>query len=528
MTDFATLGLDPKIVAGLTELGYEEPTPIQRAAIPPLLAGRDVLGQAATGTGKTAAFSLPLLQGIRALDKAKRSGPSALILTPTRELAVQVAEALTTYGRGLGVTVLPVYGGADMRQQLRALSRGIDIVVATPGRAVDHIRRKSLALKNVRMVVLDEADEMLDMGFAEDLEAILSETPADRQTALFSATMASRVGAVAKRHLKDPVHVTIARDAGPAGAPPLVRQVAYIVPRAYKIATLGRVLDIERPTSALIFCRTRTEVDELNDALRARGSRTEALHGGMSQIQRDRVMKQFRANTIDLLIATDVAARGLDIAHLSCVVNYDVPTSPEAYVHRIGRTGRAGREGLAVTLAEPREQSYLRTIERSIKQKIEIATVPTVNDLRARRLDVTRAAIQQVLLGGGLDAFRAVVNSLVDGKFTAADVAAAALKAAHEARGNTAETETEIPVFDTTDRGASKKHGKSFKHKSPTPHGKSAAPHGKPAKAGKPEKHKRTREYGYFEARPGGKRASSERPHKASKARRFAYNRSDV
>ena len=459
-TGFATLGLDPRIVAVLTELGYEEPTPIQREAVPPLLTGRDLLGQAATGTGKTAAFALPLLQRVAAVDRAERGRVSALVLAPTRELAAQVAEAIRKYGRGFGVTVLPIYGGADMRQQLRALARPVDVVVATPGRAVDHIRRRSLVLQDVRMVVLDEADEMLDMGFAEDLELILGATPPDRQTALFSATMAPRIGAIAERHLRTPVRITIARDTVPPGSIPRVRQTAYIVPRAHKTETLGRVLELERPPSVLIFCRTRTEVEELTETLRARGHRTEALHGGMSQEQRDRVMKHFRANTIQLLVATDVAARGLNVEHLACVVNYDVPTSPEAYVHRIGRTGRAGRGGVAVTLAEPRERNYLRTLERSTKQTIEVGTVPTVADLRAHRLGLTRTVIRELLQDSDLDTFRAVADSLVEGTVGARDVAAAAIKAMHEARIGATGSDVDIPVDHPRDDDRPRRPGK--------------------------------------------------------------------
>src|SRR6478609_2888477 len=342
---FVALGLEAPLLATLETLGYEEPTPIQREAIPPLLAGRDVLGQAATGTGKTAAFALPLLHRVTP-DADARSRTTALILVPTRELAMQVAEAVHKYGKSMGVRALPIYGGAAMEAQLRMLKHGVDVVVATPGRALDHIRRKTLRLDGVRTVILDEADEMLDMGFAEDLEAILEATPAERQTALFSATLPPRIAEIANNHLKDPVRVRIDREIVPAGSAPRVRQVAYIV---------GRALDVENPTSAIVFCRTRTEVDELTESLNGRGYRAEALHGGLSQEQRDRVMKKFRANTADLLIATDVAARGLDVEHVSHVVNYDVPTSAEAYVHRIGRTGRAGREGVAITLAEPRE-----------------------------------------------------------------------------------------------------------------------------------------------------------------------------
>ena len=329
---FSALGLDPRIVSALLALGYEEPTPVQREAIPPLLAGRDVLGQAATGTGKTAAFALPLLHILTPTADAKdRLG--ALILVPTRELAMQVAEAVHKYGKAMGITAVPIYGGSPMETQLRALKRGVDVVVATPGRALDHIRRKSLRLSSIKVVILDEADEMLDMGFAEDLEAILNETPKERQTALFSATLPPRIAEIANKHLKNPVRVRIDREVVPAGTAPRVRQVAYVVGRAHKMATLGRVLDVENPTSAIVFCRTRTEVDELCESLNGRGYRAEALHGGLSQEQRDRVMKKFRANTADLLIATDVAARGLDVELVSHVVNYDVPTSAEAYVH---------------------------------------------------------------------------------------------------------------------------------------------------------------------------------------------------
>lgn len=444
---FSALGLDPAIVTSLSALGYEEPTPIQTETIPALISGKDVLGQAATGTGKTAAFSLPILQRLREAQRKRGDGPYALILTPTRELAMQVAEAIHKYGKAMGVSVLPVYGGAAMTQQLKALKRGVDIVVATPGRALDHIRRSSLHLGAVRTVVLDEADEMLDMGFAEDLEAILSETPADRQTALFSATIAPRIAAIANKHLTNPVRVTIARDKAKSGSVPRVRQMAYIVPRAHKMTTLGRVLDMENPKSALVFCRTRTEVDQVTETLNSRGYRAEALHGGMSQEQRDRVMKKFRANTADLLVATDVAARGLDIGHLSHVFNYDVPTSPDAYVHRIGRTGRAGREGVAVTLAEPREHRFLRNIENITKQKIEIATVPTVADMRQRRVELTRATLQEILIGDHLDEYRGVVESLADGGYDLMDIAAAAVKMAHEASGNDKhDTDEEIPV----------------------------------------------------------------------------------
>ncbi len=439
---FAALGLDPRLAKALADLGYEEPTPVQSAAIPPLLEGHDLLGMAATGTGKTAAFALPMLHRIAQRER-RTGGPLALVLVPTRELAMQVAEAVHKYGKSLGVTSLAIYGGAPMQAQLRALARGVDVVVATPGRALDHLQRRSMSLASVETVVLDEADEMLDMGFAEDLDAILSSAPAERQTALFSATLPPRIADIAATHLREPVRVKIDREVVPAGAAPRVSQTAYIVPRSHKPAALGRVLDIEEPTSAIVFCRTRGEVDELCESLNARGYRAAGLHGGLSQEQRDRVMKGFRSGTTDLLVATDVAARGLDVDHLSHVVNYDVPSAAESYVHRIGRTGRAGRTGVAITFAEPREHRLLRNIERLTKQKIAIAAVPTAADLRARKLERIGEAVREVLAGGGFETGRAVVEQLAQ-EFDIMDIAAAgivALSQAHKA----ASDEADIP-----------------------------------------------------------------------------------
>ncbi len=440
-TSFADLALLPELLAALSALGYEEPTPIQREAIPPLLRGRDLVGQAATGTGKTAAFALPVLQRMR----RDRPGvdPMGLVLVPTRELAVQVCEAIHRYGRDLGARVLPIYGGQPIGRQLRALERGVDVVVATPGRALDHIARRTLRLDGLEVVVLDEADEMFDMGFAEDIEAVLQQTPAGRQTVLFSATMPPRVDGMTRRHLRDPVRIQIGRAAEGTGAAPLVRQSAYVVARAHKPATLGRVLDVEAPGAALVFCRTRDEVDQLTETLNARGYRAEALHGGMNQEQRDRVMGRLRSGTADLLVATDVAARGLDIEHLTHVVNYDVPSAPDAYVHRIGRVGRAGREGVAITLAEPREHRMLKTIERVTKQRITVEKVPTVADLRTRRLELTRAALHESILEDDLEPFRVVVETLAD-EFDVIEVALAAVKLVHDASGAAADEE-EIP-----------------------------------------------------------------------------------
>jgi ATP-dependent RNA helicase DeaD len=428
---FAALGLDPQIVAALTVLGYEEPTPIQRETIPPLIEGRDLLGQAATGTGKTAAFALPILQ--RIVNEGRGEGPTALVLVPTRELAMQVSEAIHRYGKALGVRVVPIYGGQPIGRQLHALRAGVDVVIATPGRALDHLRRGSLQLGAVRVVVLDEADEMLDMGFAEDIEAVLESTSREkRQTVLFSATMPPRIEAIAKRNQRDPIRIRIAKPVAVAGESPRVRQEAYLVKREAKMVVLARVLDLESPAAALIFCRTRTEVDSLAETLNARGYPSEALHGGMTQEQRDRVMKRVRAGTAELLIATDVAARGLDIDRLTHVVNYDLPNAPEAYVHRIGRVGRAGREGVAITFVEPREHHLLRNIERITKQKIEVAKVPTVADLQARRLELTQAALREAIAAEDKEQYRVVVDALSD-EFDLVEIALAAVKLYHQA-----------------------------------------------------------------------------------------------
>jgi ATP-dependent RNA helicase DeaD len=479
---FESLGITREIAETLTSLGYEEPTPIQRDAIPPFLAGRDLVGQAATGTGKTAAFALPIIEMLRTDGERGRGKRNvrALVLVPTRELAMQVAEAIHKYGRSAGARVLPIYGGQSIHQQLVVLRRGVDVVVATPGRALDHIRRKTLDLSSLRTVVLDEADEMLDMGFAEDLDAILEAAPAERQTALFSATLAPRIRAIAKRHLTDPVSLKIEGEKVEAGKVPRVKQVAYMVQRQQKPAALGRILDIENPASAIIFCRTRTEVDELTETMNARGYRAEAIHGGLSQEQRDRVMRRFREGGVDLLIATDVAARGLDIGHLSHVVNFDVPAAPDAYVHRIGRTGRAGREGTAITLAEPRESRMLQNIERHTRQKIRIEPVPSVLDLRARQLEATQSAVRQAIEDGGLEKYRALVESLGE-DFDVIEIGAAAIKLVHEAGGRGSDREEEIAVVQQP-REAPGRH-REKPSKSSAPSGKAPRPRaGKGAK----------------------------------------------
>jgi ATP-dependent RNA helicase DeaD len=445
MTTFADLGVTPALVEALTALGYEEPTPIQRQAIPPLLAGHDLLGQAATGTGKTAAFALPLLQRLPPEPPAPNR-PSLLVLVPTRELAMQVAEAFHRYGRAVEARTVPIYGGQSFSQQITVLRRGVHVVVATPGRALDHLRRGTLDLGGLQAVVLDEADEMLDMGFADELEGILEAAPAERQTALFSATMAPRIAKIADRHLREPVRVLVAREATPEGELPKVRQVAYVVSRGQKLQALGLVLDLEAPTLALVFCRTRLEVDSLAENLGGHGYQVQSLHGGMTQEQRDRVMKRTRGGNVDVLVATDVAARGLDIERITHVVNYDVPESPQTYVHRIGRTGRAGREGVAITFAEPREHRLLKSIEQLTRQRIPVERVPTVLDVRAKQLELTRAALREALVAGELEPYRVVVEALA-AEFDVMDVAAAAVQLAHAASdgGTTADVSGAVP-----------------------------------------------------------------------------------
>ncbi|TAK17111.1 MAG: DEAD/DEAH box helicase [Acidobacteria bacterium] len=449
---FASLELSPSLVAAVSALGYEEPTPIQREAIPVLLSGRDLVGQAGTGTGKTAAFALPLLNRLLAEKPHAKAGKDAarfppvraLVLVPTRELAMQVAEAIHKYSKGTQLTVVPCYGGAPMDQQIRALMRGASVVVATPGRAIDHLKRKTLDLSQLSMLVLDEADEMLDMGFAEDLETIIGATPETRQTALFAATMAPRIAAIANQHLRQPARVTIAREKRAAGKLPQIRQVAYIVARAQKIEAFGRVLEFENPKSAIVFCRTRVEVDELTDTLKSHGYSAQAIHGGMEQRQRDKVMGLFRAGKCDMLIATDVAARGLDIEHVSHVINYDPPNAPEVYVHRIGRTGRAGREGVAITFADHRERRFLRNIENLTKQPIEMLPLPTASDLKARRLETTRAALKERIEAGGLDEEKKFIQSLTH-DFDVAEIAAAAIALAFASEPDVPEIEIPEP-----------------------------------------------------------------------------------
>src|SRR5438132_2504241 len=417
---FAALGLSETALRAVAAAGFEAPTPIQERAIPVMMAGRDLVAQAQTGTGKTAAFALPMSEWI----DPDRPVPQALVLAPTRELAIQVAEAIYTLGRHRGLRALPIYGGQPIDRQLRSLRRGVHVIVGTPGRLLDHLRRGTLDLSAVRLVVLDEADEMLAMGFIEDVEAILQELPTERQTALYSATIPPPIAALSRKYLKNPQRVTIEAAQRTVS---LTRQTYYEVMPAHKVDALARILDMETPGSTIVFCRTRREVDELGEALRARGYTAESLHGEMGQPERDRVMRRFREGQADLLIATDVAARGLDIESVTHVVNYDIPWDADAYIHRIGRTGRAGRAGEAITLISPRERRQLYLIERGTGVRIKPMRLPTPADIAARRRELFKQSILDRVEGGGLEEFLLTVEELSE-EHDPAEVAAAALK----------------------------------------------------------------------------------------------------
>jgi ATP-dependent RNA helicase DeaD len=417
---FETLGLQPDLLRAVLDVGYEEPTPIQALTIPALLKGQDVVAQAQTGTGKTAAFALPILQ----LIDTSKNDVQALILLPTRELAIQVAQATHLLGKHRRVAVLPVYGGQPIVRQLRGLQQGAHIVVGTPGRIMDHIRRETLKLENVRVLVLDEADEMLNMGFLEDIEFILEQLPKERQTALFSATIPPRIRDLSRRYLRQAVNIAIEREAVTV---PLINQTYYEVPQRAKLDALCRILDVETPASAIIFCARKSDVDDLVEHMQGRGYKAEAIHGDLNQVQRDRVMRAFREGKTEILVATDVAARGLDIPQVSHVINYHIPWDPESYVHRIGRTGRAGREGTAITLISPREYRQLKLIEHLIGKKIRATRLPSQSDVEARRRSLLIEQLRTAIEEGGLEQYRDAAEALSE-DFDPIDVAAAALK----------------------------------------------------------------------------------------------------
>lgn len=420
---FAQLGLSEPVMQAVTAIGYETPSPIQAATIPAMLEGRDVLGQAQTGTGKTAAFALPVLSNID-LQQIK---PQALVLAPTRELAIQVAEAFQSYSSKIpGFRVLPVYGGQPYGQQLSALRRGVHIVVGTPGRVIDHLDRSTLDLSELKTLVLDEADEMLRMGFIDDVEAVLKKLPAKRQVALFSATMPPQIRRIAQTYLQDPVEVTIAAKTTTSAN---IRQRYWWVSGMHKLDALTRILEVEPFDAMIIFARTKAGTEELAGKLQARGLAAAAINGDMQQAQRERTIAMLKEGKLDILVATDVAARGLDVERISHVLNYDIPYDTESYVHRIGRTGRAGRSGEAILFATPREKGMLRQIERATRQPIEEMQLPSVEAVNDTRVSKFTARISETLGQGGLDFYRQLLERFeTEQNVPAIDVAAALAK----------------------------------------------------------------------------------------------------
>lgn len=422
-TEFSELNLRPQLLQAVSELGYTQPTPIQIGVIPAMLAGHDIVGQAQTGTGKTAAFALPILHNLT----DDQAALQALIVTPTRELALQVAKAISDYGRHQKVRVLAVYGGQPYGQQIYRLKKGVDIVVGTPGRLIDLMERKVLALGGLRTLVLDEADEMLSMGFIEDVETILKETPGSRQTALFSATLPPEIRRLAGQYLREPQNVTIQRPQLTVAA---IEQRYYLVNEPDKLAALTRLFETENITSALIFARTRAGTGELANELAVRGFPAEALNGDLSQDAREQVLNRFRNRQITVLVATDVAARGLDIDDISHVFNYDLPLDSEVYVHRIGRTGRAGKTGVALTLVTPREKYRLQQIERFTRQTITPAKLPTAEMIQANRENQLKEKMNVWLRRGRCTQEKQLVQEWVAEGYDVVDIAAAALKLA--------------------------------------------------------------------------------------------------
>ena len=419
--NFGDLVLEKRVVAALKDMGFEEPSPIQQQAVPPLLEGKDIIGQAQTGTGKTAAFGIPIVQGIE-----EHRHIQALIMSPTRELAIQVAEEIGKIGRTKRIRAVPVYGGQPIDRQIRALKSGVQVVIGTPGRLLDHIHRGTIKLDHVRYLVLDEADEMLDMGFIEDMEEILLHVPAERQTMLFSATMPRPILSLTKKYMRAPQMVTVSK--GDITVP-LIDQ--YYFETRDKVEGVSRLLDAGIEGKCIIFCRTKRGVDDLAASLCSRGYIAEGLHGDLSQTQRDRVMKKFKQGRLDILIATDVAARGLDIDNVQYVINFDVPQDPESYVHRIGRTGRAGNSGVALTFILPREFRQLKLIERVAKTRIRRRELPTTSDVLEHQREQIISKMQALLEMANFSDYMPVVTALSK-EYEVEEIAAAALKLMQE------------------------------------------------------------------------------------------------
>ena len=461
MNAFERFGLEPELLQAISEMGFEEPTPIQEKAIPVALAGRDMIGQAQTGTGKTAAFGIPMLSRI----SPQEDRIVALVLAPTRELAIQVAEELGKLGRPKGIRTLAIYGGQSIELQIRSLRRRPQIIIGTPGRLLDHINRKTIRLDDVRMVVLDEADEMLDMGFMDDIQAILSLVPPQRQTLLFSATMPPNIQKLAEQFLRDPEHISVVPKQVSA---PSVRQFYLEVQERMKFEALCRLLDMEPPELAIIFGRTKRRVAELTEALIKRGYAADGLHGDLSQHQRDTVMRKFREGSIDLLVATDVAARGLDISGVSHVINFDVPQDPENYVHRIGRTGRAGSEGTSWTFVTPREMDHLRFIEKVTRHRIARKPLPTLAEAIEGKQRVIAERLLETLRNGGEEVgpYKWLAMQLIEQHDSVQLLAAALKMLAGERKDVPIELTPEDPVRSRkrktagrSDAGSGRRHG---------------------------------------------------------------------
>ena len=456
---FAGLGVAEPILASLAEVGYETPTPIQAATIPALLAGRDVIGLAQTGTGKTAAFALPALSRLEVADRSTQ----ALILTPTRELALQVAEALNRYGHHLpGLQVLPIYGGQGYPVQLAGLRRGAQVVVGTPGRVIDHLSKRTLDLSQLRLLVLDEADEMLQLGFQADVESILAETPPAKQVALFSATMPTQIRRISQRYLTDPVEIAVGTRTVTAAN---TRQRYLLVAGAQKLDALTRILEVETFEAMIVFVRTKQATEDLAERLRARGFAAAAINGDLVQAQRERLIGQLRSGALDLLVATDVAARGLDVDRISHVVNYDIPTDPESYVHRIGRTGRAGRAGEALLFVTPRERHLLAAIEKATRQSLAEMALPSAADVNATRKSKFADSITGQLGAPELPLFRELITAYAgEHDVPLADIAAALAVLAQDGAAGSFLLEPDPPA----DRGRDRNRPRGQDHGSRT------------------------------------------------------------
>jgi len=534
---FTDLGLSAAVLASVTEIGYESPSPIQAATIPTLLGGGDLLGQAQTGTGKTAAFALPILSRLK-LDQKK---PQALVLTPTRELAIQVAEAFQQYARKIpGFNVLPIYGGQGYAPQLSALKRGVHVVVGTPGRVIDHLERGTLDLSELTTLVLDEADEMLRMGFIDDVETVLKKTPESRQVALFSATMPAAIRRIAQTYLKQPKEVTITAKTTTATN---IRQRYWFVSGMHKLDALTRILEAEPFEAMIIFARTKAATDELAGKLQARGLAAAAINGDIQQQQREKTIQQLKDGRLDVLVATDVAARGLDVERISHVLNYDIPYDTESYVHRIGRTGRAGRSGEAILFVTPREKGMLRSIERATRQPIEEMKLPTVEAVNDKRVEKFLGRISDTLASGEAGEYRSLVERYEqEHNVPLADIAAAL---AHMVQGDTplllqpdrapARPAFEQPRFERPE--GSTRPGRHTEHATPRKPpaerqerpqrseaarpASSRAPSAQPPRSFDPPAREVSRvERPQFD-RPPGERAHAERPH----AERSAHDR---